>query len=392
MLAVEDVSVGLNKAPVVEGPKVGPFSRVVIDSRSAQQGDLFVALRGERHDGHDFLDDAIARGAAGVVVARPVADLPPAVAVFQVDDTLAALQRLAAYWRARQAVRVVAVTGSVGKTTCKELIAAVLGQRYPILKSEANLNTEIGLPLTLLALTAEHSWAVLEMAMYARGEIALLCDVARPDIGVVTNIEPVHLGRLGSMEEIVAAKGELVEALPPDGIAVLNGDDPRAASLARRARARVLLYGTTAGCDLRATDVTGRGREGISFRLAYGEESAPLSMPLPGRHHVYPALAAAAVAVSSGFTLAEAAQALASAQPPLRLRLLPGANGSTLLDDSYNASPASVLAALDLLSEMKGRRLALLGDMLELGTAETEAHRQAGEAAARACDDLLLVG
>jgi UDP-N-acetylmuramoyl-tripeptide--D-alanyl-D-alanine ligase len=230
------------------------------------------------------------------------------------------------------------------------------------------------------------------MAMYARGEIALLCDIARPHIGVVTNIGPVHLERLGSMEEITAAKGEMVETLPPDGVAVLNGDDPQAASLAQRTKARVMLCGTSARCDLRATKVTGHGLEGISFHLTYGEESAPVSIPLPGRHLVYPALAAAAVAISSGFTLAEAAQALGWARPPLRLRPLPGINDSTVLDDSYNASPASMLAALDLLSEMKGRRLALLGDMLELGTAEEEGHRQVGEAAARACDDLLLVG
>ena len=394
MLTVDDVSRALDRLLIAKGgwPGQEAFSRVVIDSRLAQRGDLFFALRGEQHDGHDFLEDAISHGAAGVVVARPPLGLPDNVACFHVSDTLLALQHLAAYWRDKHDVRVIGVTGSVGKTTCKELIAAVLGHRYPVLKNEANLNTEIGVPLTLLGLRPDQRWATIEMAMYGRGDIALLCDIAKPQIGVVTNIGPVHLERLGSMGAIVAAKGELVESLPPDGLAVLNGDDPRAAGLAGRSKARVLLYGLSPQCQVRATEIASRGLEGVSFRLTLGEAAVAVSTPLPGRHHVYPALAAAAVAISEGLTLPEVAAALAEARPPLRLRVLAGVKGSTILDDSYNASPASMLAALDLLSEMKGRRLALLGDMLELGEAEEEGHRQVGERAARACDALFLVG
>lgn len=371
------------------GPAGRAFNRAVIDSRQVQPGDLFFALRGEHHDGHDFVDEAVARGAAGLVGERPL-EAPPEVAVFRVSDSLAALQRLAAHWRARHDVRVVGVTGSVGKTTCKELVTAVLGARWPVLKNEANLNTEIGLPLTLLQLTAEHQRAVLEMAMYGPGEIALLCRIARPQIGVVTNVGPVHLERLRSLDAIAAAKAELVEALPPDGAAVLNGDDPRVAAMASRTKARVLFFGQSQQCHVRGGDLVSRGLDGISFRLSYGGMSAEVEAPLPGRHHLYPALAAAAVGLAEGMALTDVAAALREARPELRLRVLPGPNGATILDDSYNASPQSMLAALDLLAELPGRRIALLGEMRELGAVEEGGHRQVGQRAA-ACADLLLV-
>ncbi len=400
MLAVPDVWEGTkgvlvaSRGPALsgaEGPVHAAFGRVVIDSREAQPGDLFFALRGERHDGHEFVGEALAAGAAGAVVERPL-DAPGQAMLFQVSNTLEALQRLAAYWRRRHDIRVVAVTGSVGKTTCKELVAAVLGHRYRVLKSEANLNTEIGVPLTLLQLTPEHQRAVLEFAMYAPGEIRLLSGIAAPQVGVVTNIGPVHLERLGSMATIAGAKAELVEALPAEGTAILNGDDPRVAGLAARTRARVLLYGQSPQCHVRGSELVSQGLDGISFRLTYGEASAPVSCSLPGRHHLYPCLAAAAVALTEGMALDEIADALAEARPDLRLRVLPGPNASTIIDDSYNASPASMLAALDLLAGMPRRRIALLGEMRELGAAEEEGHRQVGERAASACDLLLVLG
>ena len=376
------------------GPASRAFNRAVIDSRQVQPGDLFFALHGEHHDGHEFVDEALARGAAGLVVERPL-EAPPDVAVFQVSDSLSALQRLAAHWRARHDVRVVGVTGSVGKTTCKELIAAVLGARWRVLKSPANLNTEIGLPLTLLELSPEHQRAVLEMAMYGPGEIDLLCRIARPQIGVVTNVGPVHLERLGSVSAIAAAKAELVTALPPDGVAVLNGDDPHVAAMAPRTKARVLLYGQSQQCHVRGGDLVSHGLDGISFRLSYEGRHRRVEAHLPGRHHLYPALAAAAVGLAEGMTLTEVAAALREARPELRLRVLTVPNGATILDDSYNASPQSVLAALDLLAELPpgragGRRIALLGEMRELGAAEEEGHRQVGQRAA-ACADLILV-
>src|SRR3990170_3804069 len=296
--------------------------------------------------------DSVVQGTAELLVAGR------GPAVFHGGARPPPLQRLAPYGRARHDVRVIGVTGSVGKTTCKELIAAVLGARYRVLKSPDNLNTEIGLPLTLLYLTEEHECAVLEMAMYGPGEIDLLCRIAAPQTGVVTNVGPVHLERLGSMGAIVAAKAELVEALPPDGLAVLNGDDPQVAAMATRTKARAILYGQSSQCEVRAGDLQGRGLEGISFRLTYGGESVAVETPLPGLHHVYPALAAAAIGLTEGLSLAEIADALRQARPDLRLRVRQASIGATILDDSYNARPPSMLAPPGPLAGPPGRRIA----------------------------------
>ncbi len=373
------------------GPVDSTFAHACIDSREVQDGDLFFALAGERQDGHDFVARAIAAGAPAAVVEQPL-EAPGDAALLHVSDSLKALQQLAAWWRRRHDAKVIAITGSVGKTTCKELIASVLGYKYRVLKSEGNLNTEIGIPLSLLRLKKEHERAVLEFGMYARGDIALLSRIALPTLGVVTNIGPVHLERLGSMGAITAAKAELVEALTADGTAVLNGDDARSAALASRTEARVVYYGLAAQCHVRASDVVSRGLEGIDFRLTAEAASVDARLPLPGKHHVYPALAAAAVAIEEGMSLVDIADALAASRPELRSRVLPGPNGSTILDDSYNASPASMLAALDLLAELPKRRIALLGEMRELGAAEEEEHRRVGARARTACDLLIVVG
>lgn len=395
MLTLQDITGGLGPLiAAASGPPLAgqPFARVAIDSRQVQPGDLFLALPGEHRDGHDFIADAIARGATGIVGQQQPAHLPDEVFFFRVGNTLAALHRLAAYWRARHKVKVIGITGSVGKTTCKELTASVLSHTYRVLKSEANLNTEIGLPLALLELGPQHERAVLEMGMYGRGEIALLCQLARPHIGVVTNVGPVHLERLGSLEDIAAAKAELVESLPPDGWAVLNGDDPQVTAMSARTSARVVLFGTSAQCAVRGSVLASGGLEGITFRLICGDESADIATPLPGRHNLYNALAAAAVGLADGLSLEEVAEALTKAEVPLRLRTLSGPQGSTILDDAYNASPASMLAALDLLAELPGRRLALLGDMLELGAFEEEGHRLVGERAAQTTHVLYTLG
>lgn len=393
MLSVADVWQGLSGTLVASrgGTPETAFERGVIDSRQARAGDLFFALCGENVDGHDFVDAAFAAGAAGAVIARPV-ETPTNAAVFHVSDPLNALQRLAANWRQRHDVRVVGVTGSVGKTTAKELIANVLSRRYTVLKSEANLNTEIGIPLTLLNLRAEHQRAVLELAMYEPGDIALLARITRPTVGVVTNVSPVHLERVRSFGRIVAAKAELVEALPPDGLAVLNGDDARVAAMARRTRAHSVLYGTSEQCNIRATDIVGRGLDGFSFTLHAQGQSLPIDCPLAGKHHVYAALAATAVALHDGMPLNEIADVLREAKLDLRLTVRPGPNGSTLIDDSYNASPASMIAALDLLSETNARHIALLGHMRELGSAEAAGHTDVGRHAATTCDILFVVG
>jgi len=394
MLTVQDITAALDPLLNLVIRAIGrqSFSGVAIDSRQVQPGDLFIALPGEHRHGREFIPDAISRGAAGVIAEKQPRDLPHDVCFFQVDNTLAALQRLAAYWRGKYRVKVVGITGSVGKTTCKELTAAVLSSGYQVLKSEANLNTEIGLPLTLLQLRPEHEQVVLEMGMYGLGDIRLLCQMARPQIGVVTNVGPVHLERLGTLEAIAQAKAELVESLPVDGWAVLNGDDPLVAAMAERTSARVALFGESPQCSVRGTVLSTSGLEGISFRLTCDDESVDVSAPLPGRHNLYNALAAATVGLADGLSLQKVAAALATADVLLRLRVLSGPQGSTILDDTYNASPASMLAALDLLAELPGRHVALLGDMLELGTFEEEGHCLVGERAAQTTDILYTVG
>ena len=371
---------------------VSRFRRPVIDSRQAGRGDLFVALPGRRRDGHEFVPDAVARGARGVLVRQASEALPAGVAVFVVPDALAALQRLASGRRDRRRAKVIGVTGSLGKTTTKELTAAVLATRYPVLRNEANYNNEIGLPLTLLGLTHRHRRAVLEMAMRASGEIRALCEIARPEVGVVTNVGPSHLEQLGSLEAIAAAKAELLESLPPHGFALLNADDPLVLAMADRTRARPLSYGTSADADVRATEIAGRGLEGVAFRLHWRGGSAMVKTSLPGRHTVSNALAAAAVALADGMSLAEVAAALEGARVPLRIRVHRGRGGCTILDDTYNASPASMAAALELLAGIPGRRVAVLGDMKELGGAEREGHLAVGRRAAETVDVVHAVG
>ena len=228
--------------------------------------------------------------------------------------------------------------------------------------------------------------------MYGPGEIRLLCQIARPHMGLVTNVGPIHMERLGSLEAIAAAKAELVESLPPDGTAFLNGDDPLVAAMAQRTSARVIYFGTSQECDVRGTFLAGAGLQGATFRLAYGDASVDVTTALPGRHNLHNVLAAAAVGLADGLPLRQIAEALQKADVPLRLRTLAGPNGSTIIDDTYNASPASMLAALDLLAELPGRHLALLGDMLELGAFEEEGHRLVGQRAARTLDALYVVG
>jgi UDP-N-acetylmuramoyl-tripeptide--D-alanyl-D-alanine ligase len=260
------------------------------------------------------------------------------------------------------------------------------------LKSEDNYNNEIGLPLTLLNLEERYERVVLELGMYALGEIAQLAGIALPHVGVVTNVTHSHLERLGSLDRIAQAKAELVEALPPDGTAILNGDDPRVKAMADQIKAKVLYYGLSPDCDLRATHIESRGLEGVRFRMHYGRETLHVKIPLLGRHSVHTALAAAAVGVEEGQPWGQIVAGLRDIEVQLRLIATPGVRGSTLIDDSYNASPASSLAALNLLAELKGRKIAVLGDMLELGSYEDEGHRKVGRRVAEVADVLVVVG
>jgi len=368
-----------------------PLGDVRIDSREVTRGDVFVALPGERVDGNDFIDDAIARGAAAVIASRTPAE-PAAACVFVIEDPLAALQALGGWWRRQFDLPVVAITGSVGKTTTKELIAGLLASRYRTLKNAGNQNNEIGVPLTMLSIRPGHERVVTEMGMYQQGEIRGYCEIALPSVGVVTTVRPIHLDRVGSIEGIEAAKRELPEALPADGLCVLNADDPRVLRMASATRARVLTYGIDHEADVRALELRPGGADGTVFTLAHGGAQAEVFLRLPGRHQVANALAAAAVALADGFAVADVAALLGDARDELRLRVVRGKRGSTILDDTYNAGPDSVSADLAILADCAGRKVAVLGDMLELGSIEIEAHRAIGRQAAGVVDLLYTVG
>lgn len=365
-----------------------------VDSRLVARDALFVALPGERTDGHDHLPEAVGRGAAAVLVTRPVdpAALPPDVTVVRVTDAQAALGAVAAGWRRRFDLLVVGITGSIAKTSTKEAVATVLAADRPTLKSEGNQNNEIGLPLTLLRLGPEHRAAVLEMGMYVGGEIAELARMARPSIGVVTAVQAVHLSRIGSLDAIEAAKGELVEALPASGTAVLNADDPIVRRMERRTVARSVTYGFADDADVCAQDVASAGLAGMTFRLRTPAGSAALAIPGLGRLSVHNAAAAAAVGLAAGIGLDRIATALAGGWGAAHRAEAVRLRGATLIDDSYNASPGSVTAALDLLAGLPGRRVAVLGEMLELGEAHDAGHLAVGEAAGRTVELLIVVG
>lgn len=378
---------------------------IEIDSRGVRPGSVFVAFPGEQVDGHNFVTQALDRGALAAIVHMPVEGvvtipaseprdaLPDTPFALLVEQTEAGLQTIARFWRNQfPDVTVVGITGSVGKTSTKELAHGVLSQRYPTLKTPKNYNNEIGLPLTLMLLTGRESHAVLEMGMYAQGEIALLAELARPQIGVVTNIGPVHLSRLGTIEAIVEAKRELIEALPSDGVAILNQDDAQVMSMADHTNARVFTYGLTPEADLFASDVISHGLDGIRFSLTYQGETWHLHVPLLGRHSVHTALRAAAVGLSCGLTWEEIIKGLQESNAQLRLVTVRGPHDSLVIDDSYNASPASVIAALNLLADLQGRKIAVLGDMLELGSAEEAGHRRVGRRALEVADMLVTVG
>ena len=374
-----------------------PIRGAAVDSRIVRPGELFVALPGERTDGHRFLAEAAVAGAAALLVSRAVQpevlESLGDVTVVQVRGGLAGLHGVAAAWRARFDPIVVGVTGSIAKTSAKEAIGVVFGRRWNTLVSEGNQNNEIGLPLTLLRLRREHEAAVLEMGMYVGGEIAALARMGRPSIGVVTAVQGVHLARIGSLDAIEGAKGELVEALPPEGVAILNADDARVRRMAGRTAARTLLYGFASDADVRAEDVESAGMDGMRFRLLLpGGAARRVQVPTLGRLSVHNALAAAAAGVAAGVPVDTIVEGLAMGwSAPHRTELV-RAGGVTVVDDSYNASPGSVLAALDLLGGLPGRRIAVLGEMLELGPAADMGHRAVGRAAATVCDLLVVVG
>jgi UDP-N-acetylmuramoyl-tripeptide--D-alanyl-D-alanine ligase len=366
---------------------------IVTDSRRAQPGSVFFALRGDRFDGHDFVRDAVAKGAKLAVVSKRHCLKLSGMPLLIVDEPLRAYQSVAAYWRRCQPAEVIGITGSVGKTSAKELVASVLSRRFYVLANEGSLNNEIGLPATLLRLRSHHQWAVLEMGgAFRMGEIAELADICLPRLGIVTNVSVVHLERMKTIENIARNKSELVEALPPDGLAVLNADDPLVTPMAARSKAPVVTYGMARTAQYRVV-----GAESLGLRGTRVSVEGPclrikdVVMPHLGVHVGYHAALAVAVAHRLGLSADEIVEGLMDPSTVVRARVIPIA-GFTVIDDSYNSSPLSALSALEVLRKVPGRHIAVLGDMLELGSYEERGHREVGEAAARCVDVLIAVG
>jgi UDP-N-acetylmuramoyl-tripeptide--D-alanyl-D-alanine ligase len=371
------------------------FPAIVRDSREVRPGDLYWAIVGERLDGHAFAGAAAASGAAAAVVSRTDLDgVPETFPLIVVDDTIAALQRFAAWKRDRMRADVIGITGSVGKTSAKESIAAVLTEQGTVHRSRGNYNNEIGLPLSILDAPYDVDFLVLEMGgAYAFGEITQLCGIARPRVGVVTNIFPVHLERMGTIEAIAETKAELVDAVPEDGIAVLNGDDPRVRAMAPRSKGRVVTYGLGPNVDVRASDVVSDGLKGTSFWLEIDGQRHQVKVPLVGTHGVQIALVALAVGHAYGMHIAQMLVGLRSPGVQVRLVFERGPGGAQIIDDTYNASTPSVLAALDVLRDVPAQRhIAVLGEMRELGAVSDEEHRIVGRRAGDLVDVLYTYG
>jgi UDP-N-acetylmuramoyl-tripeptide--D-alanyl-D-alanine ligase len=381
----------------------------VIDSRHAESGSVFFAFEGENVDGHDYVGDAFDRGALAAVVEhdvavaanridvadRETANAPlTAPLLVRVPNVLEALQDAARWWRERLDVRVIGVTGSVGKTTTKEVTARVLDRRYRVLRNPGSFNNEIGLPLTVLGADGACERMVLEMGMYVPGDIRFLAGIARPHVGVVTNVEPVHAERAGGLETIARGKRELVEVLPhaPEGVAILNYDDPRVRAMAEHTEARPFFYGLSPQADLWADEIQGLGLEGLRVQLHHQDTTREITVPLLGRHNAYTVLRAAAVALNEGLGWEEIIEGLRVPGPQLRLVTVEGVNDVLILDDTYNSSPPSAIAALDLLDDLDGRKVAVLGDMLELGDYEEAGHDEVGCRAADVVSELVAVG
>ncbi len=406
MLTVADIFEALtNKRPIA--PQI--ISEAAVDSRQIIPAALFVAMEGEQQDGHNYIEDAFKKGAQAVLIEKDVEIKNPVIDInnfslsetnisfdqpiaIRVNNSLEALQKIAAFWRSKLSIRVIGITGSVGKSTTKELVSEVLSQKFSTLKNTGNLNNEIGLPLTILKMTESHQRAVLEMGFYVPGEIKLLCEIANPMVGVITNIGTVHAERAGSIEAIAKGKAELIEYLPENGTAILNYDDSWVRPMAEKTKAKILFYGLDPKAHLWADQIEGLGLQGIRFCLHYKNEQLFIRVPLIGQHSVHTALRATAVGLVEGLSWQEIINGLQQGQTQLRLAAVTTPSGALILDDTYNASPDSVMAALNLLDELQGDKSAVLGDMLELGLYEKQGHEMVGVRAAQVVKRLVTVG
>jgi UDP-N-acetylmuramoyl-tripeptide--D-alanyl-D-alanine ligase len=364
---------------------------VATDSREVRHGDLFVALEGGHTDGHRFVDQALGNGAAAALVSR-VVEAPSIV----VEDVGAALLSLAKAERDAMTATVVGITGSTGKTSVKDLTSSVLGSRFSVWASPRSFNTEVGVPLTILNAPTDAEVVVVEMGSRGLGHITTLCDVARPEVGVVTNVGLAHMEMFGSLETVAAAKRELVEALPAEGTAVLNADDPTVRGFDSATAARVLRYGVSEEADVRAEDIALDEQGQPSFTLHGPDGSERIELPVAGEHMAWNSLAAASVGIALGLTVGECASGLKDARlSPWRMEVLEGAGGIRVLNDAYNANPTSMAAALKAVRWMArhGRSIAVLGEMAELGAMADVEHKRVGELVARlGIDHLIVVG
>src|SRR5712671_3350880 len=363
-----------------------------IDSRTVGPAQLFFAVKGERFDGHDFVEQALEKGAVAAVVRQDQLDrYPQKEKLLVVDDTLVALQALGAAVRRRWGKSLVGVTGSAGKTTTKEAIAHVLSARFRVLKSEGNFNNHFGLPLMLLKLEPEYDVAVIEMGMSHAGEIRALAKIAQPEIGVVTNVAPVHLEFFDSLAGIARAKYELIESLPASGTAILNADDEYVSQFARGFKGKKVMYGTHATADVRAENIQPKRTEGSEFDVVIGSVREHAALPLLGVHNVLNALAAVAVGVERGLKPAEAVGALATLAPADKRGQVLHLGNITVINDCYNSNPTALNAMVDALAAMPAqRRIVVAGEMLELGPAAEEMHRASGQHVAEKKMDVLV--
>ena len=375
---------------LLQGDPQTIIKEISTDSRKVQSGELFIALKGERFDGHAFIGEVTARNVAAVLVSEDVR-IQKDVSIIKVDDTLIALGAVSRFYRRKFAIPVVAITGSNGKTTTKDMLAAVLGAEWPIIKTEANFNNEIGLPLTLLKITGQTKAAVVEMGMRGLGQIHTLAEIAEPNIGVITNVGLTHLELLGSQANIAKAKSELIAALPAGGLAILNGDDEYVRPMSLVTNAKAIYYGIEGDdLDYRAVEIE-HCSGGSTFKVISPKESFRLTLPVPGVHNILNALAAIAVAKELGLDDEAIQKGLANLQVSDKRLNIIKKNGYLIIDDTYNASPTSMKASLDVLSKTEGcRKIAVLSDMLELGPSAGEIHRGIGEYAGKAGIDRLF--
>jgi UDP-N-acetylmuramoyl-tripeptide--D-alanyl-D-alanine ligase len=362
-----------------------------IDSRTLNPGDLFIAITGERFDGHEYVQAALEKGAVGAIVeaGKQVAGDP--LRLLRVEDTLKALQLLGAAARRLWGKPLLAVTGSAGKTTTKEILAHILATRFRVMKSSGNLNNHIGMPLQLLKLEAEHDLGVVEMGMNHAGEIRALGELAHHDLAVVTTVAPVHLEFFGSLAEIARAKYEIIETLPIGGVAVLNADDEYVSQFGRDFKGKVVTFGIKRAADVSAQKIKLNGAEGSTFELVVGNVGEPVTLPLVGEHNIYNALAAAAAAMERGISQSQAAAALSSIAPPDKRGQVLHLHGATIINDCYNSNPRALEAMIDTLASMKAeRRILVVGEMLELGPTAEALHRECGEHAAEKKIDVVI--